>query len=292
MDAVITYVNGNDPLWMADYAANVGGDMLTKRFRDWGTLKYLLRGIEKHLPFIDNIFLVVARESQVPVWVDRHAVNVIMHKDFVPPEYLPTFNCNTLEVFLHRIPGLSERYIYFNDDMFPFRDMHEEDFFVDGKAVVWFKRHFLALNMYKKICRESDRLARRLSGAGKSVFFLRPQHTPSAMLRSTCEEAFEHGEDKIKAAISSVRTGRNHNQYLFTDYLFYRGETVRKRVSNRHFSLAVSTVGKIRAFIDAPYEDMACINDVEMNDERFNALRVAMLESFEKAFPRKSRFEL
>ena len=112
------------------------------------------------------------------------------------------------------------------------------------------------------------------------------------MLRSACEEAFEHGEDKIKAAISSVRTGRNHNQYLFTDYLFYRGETVRKRVSNRHFSLAVSTVGKICAFIADPDEDMACINDVGMSDEKFDALRIAILDSFEKAFPHKSRFEL
>lgn len=292
MDAVITYVNGNDPLWLADYASHVGGDILTKRFRDWGTLKYLLRGIEKHLPFIDNVFLVVARESQVPEWVDRQAVKVIMHNDFIPTGYLPTFNCNTLEVYMHRIPGLSERYIYFNDDMFPFRDMHEEDFFVNGKAAVWLKRHFLTLNMYKKICRESDRLARKLSGNGRSVFFHRPQHAPSAMLKSACEDVFEHGKEEIKSAISSVRTEKNHNQYLFTDYLFYSGKTVKKRMSNRHFSLAVSTVGKICAFIADPDEDMACINDVGMNDEKFDALRIAILDSFEKAFPHKSRFEL
>ena len=292
MDAVITYVNGNDPLWLADYASHVGGEIMTKRFRDWGTLKYLLRGIERHMPFIDNVFLVVARESQVPEWIDRRAVKIVMHSDFVPSGYLPTFNCNTLEVYLHRIPGLAEQYIYFNDDMFPFRDMQEEDFFVNGKAAVYFKRHFLALNMYKKICRKSDMLARRLSGAGRSIFFHRPQHTPSAMIKCACEEVFEHGAEEIKAALSTIRTERNHNQYLFTDYLFYSGQTVRKRVSNRHFSLAVSTIGKICAFIADPDEDMACINDVEMNDERFNALRVAILESFEKAFPCKSRFEL
>ena len=112
MDVVITYVDGNDPLWKSDYAKYSDTPVLEKRFRDWGTLKYLLRGIEKHMHFVQNVFLVVSHESQVPQWVDKTAVRVVLHKDFIPQELLPTFNCNPIEMHLHNIEGLGEEYIY------------------------------------------------------------------------------------------------------------------------------------------------------------------------------------
>ena len=120
MDAVITFVDGLDPLWQADYAAWHGGKApLAKRFRDWGTLPYLLRGIERFMPFVEKVHLVVARESQVPQWVSDQEVHVVLHRDIIPEEFLPMFNSCSIEMFLHRIPGLSEEFLYFNDDMFP-----------------------------------------------------------------------------------------------------------------------------------------------------------------------------
>ena len=107
MDAVITYVDGLDPLWAADYAAAIGHAPLAKRFRDWGTLPYLLRGIERFMPFVEKVHLVVARESQVPQWVSDK-VHVVLHADIMPAEVLPCFNSCTIEMFLHRIPGLSQ----------------------------------------------------------------------------------------------------------------------------------------------------------------------------------------
>lgn len=57
MDIVITYVNGADPEWQRSYAEYTHKPLITKRYRDWGTLKYLLRAIQKNLPFIGNVFL-------------------------------------------------------------------------------------------------------------------------------------------------------------------------------------------------------------------------------------------
>ena len=128
MDAVITYVDGRDPLWLEDYRKYVNTSVNAKRFRDWGTLKYLLRGIQTHIPFIRNVYLVVARESQVPDWVDRNELKIVLHRDIIPEEYLPTFNCNTIELFLHRIPGIDEEFLNFNDDIFPVADCRPEDF--------------------------------------------------------------------------------------------------------------------------------------------------------------------
>ena len=129
MDAVITYVDGLDPIWQAEYASAVGGEILAKRYRDWGTLRYLLRGIEKHIPSVENVYLLVSGISQVPAWIDKDQVRVVLHKEIIPEVFLPTFNSTTIEMFMHRIPGLDEQFIYFNDDMFPVLDCSPEDFF-------------------------------------------------------------------------------------------------------------------------------------------------------------------
>ena len=106
MDIVITYVNGLDPVWLQSYAEHTKVPITTKRFRDWGFLPYLFRGIEQNMPFVRNVYLVVSGDSQVPEWINRDHVKVVHHEDFVPKEYLPTFNSNPLEMYLHRIEGL------------------------------------------------------------------------------------------------------------------------------------------------------------------------------------------
>ena len=151
MDAVITYVDGLDPLWQEDYRTSMGGPVMAKRFRDWGTLRFLLRGIETHLPFVRNVYLVVSRESQVPEWASEK-LKIVYHRDIIPERFLPVFNSTAIEMFLHRIPGLDEEFIYLNDDFFPLRDCRPEDFFRDGKAGVSFQRHLFASGLYKRHC--------------------------------------------------------------------------------------------------------------------------------------------
>ena len=107
MDIVITYVDGNDPVWKQDYEKYTNVPVMEKRFRDWGTLKYLLRGIEVNMPFIRNVYLVVSHDSQVPQWADRANLKIVLHKDIIPAEYLPTFNSTTIEMFL-QAPHLRE----------------------------------------------------------------------------------------------------------------------------------------------------------------------------------------
>ena len=292
MDAVITYVNGLDQAWQEAYRSCLGEDMNGKHFRDWGTLKYLLRGIEVHLPFVRNVFLVVSGESQVPEWADRTNLKVVFHSDIIPSRFLPVFNSTAIEMFLHRIPGLDEEFIYLNDDFFPVRDCRPEFFFRDGKAAASFHHHLLASGMYKSHCRNADRLARKAAGLAPSLLYLRPQHTCGAMLRSVCEELHAREGDTIEASVSPVRSMDNFNYYLFMDYAFHTGRTFARKVSNRHFSTAVASAKKVCAFIAAPDADFACINDVNMSEDRFREFRDSLLEAFAAALPVKSRFEL
>ena len=292
MDVVITYVDGNDPIWKKDYEKTTNVPVMEKRFRDWGTLKYLLRGVQYKMPFIRNVYLVVSHESQVPDWVDRSELNIVLHKDIIPEEFLPTFNCNPIEMHLHRIPGLDEEFLYFNDDMFPVGNCKPTDFFRDGRPVIGYYKHLFASGMYKKICRNSDRLARKALGMKSSCLFTRPQHICSPMLKSQCEELYAKVEEPIRhTSASRTRTEENLNQYLFLDYMNYKGMVIKEKISNKHFSVALASPESLKEFLQNPTRNLVCINDVHLSESRYEKLRGAILDAFESTFPQKSRFE-
>ena len=291
MDIVITYVDGNDSAWKQDYEKYTNVPVMEKRFRDWGTLKYLLRGVEKNMPFIRNVYLVVSHPSQVPQWADQEHLKVVLHSDIIPQEFLPTFNSNTIETHLHRIEGLDEEYLYFNDDLFPVAPCKPEDFFRDGNGVLGFKKHYLACGMYKKICKNSDMLARKALGMKSSCSFLRPQHICTAMLRSQCEELYNSVSGDIQSSLTRTRTAQNVTQYLFLVYQYLKGRMVNERISSKHCSLAMATPEKVAKYILQPERNVLCINDVRLSEEKYETLRKVIHESFETLFPQKSKFE-
>ena len=82
VDAIVTYVNNSDNKWVRSYIQKTHTHSPTAcRFRSWGTLKYLFRGIEKYMPFVDNIILVVSGESQIPSWLNTSNVRVVSTKN-------------------------------------------------------------------------------------------------------------------------------------------------------------------------------------------------------------------
>lgn len=291
MDIIITYVNGLDPEWQKSYNTATSTPILEKRFRDWGTLKFLMRGIERNMPYIRKVHLVVSQESQIPKWINRKKVNIVLHRDFIPSKFLPTFNSNTIELHLHRIKGLDEEFLYFNDDMFPVAPTKPEDFFREGKAVIKFTRHWLALNMFKKICSNSYRLASKAADKRQEYIFLRPQHICSPMLRSSCKEVYEKVKIDINRSISRTRTASNCTQYLFLDYMFLNGRVINEKIEKKHFSLAMTSAEKIESFIKSPTRKMVCINDVHLSEKRYKKLRRTIINAFNRRFPKKSKYE-
>ncbi len=290
MDAVITYVDGSDPIWREEYSRFAGPAREGRRFRDWGTLKYLLRGISANMPFVENVFLVVSSDSQVPEWLSP-SVRVVRHAEIIPSDLLPCFNSCTIEIFLPAVPGLSEEFLYFNDDVFPLRPCRPEDFFRDGKTKMRFSREWPACGMYRKQCRNSSDLARKALGMPPAAVFVRPQHTCAPMLRSACLRALEAVGEDIGGRVSRFRSGRDANQYFFQDYLYYSGLSTGEGISSRNVSTALRGPRSAAAFLENPSVDIVCLNDVEMPWRRFEKYRRAVLETFGRLFPEKSRFE-
>lgn len=136
LDFVITWVDGSDPAWLDEkshFASGSEADNRKERYRDWNHLKYWFRGIEKNAPWVHNIYFVTW--GHLPAWLNtaHPKLHIIKHTDFIPPQYLPTYNSHTIELNLHRIPGLSENFVYFNDDVFLIRPVTPQHFFKSGK---------------------------------------------------------------------------------------------------------------------------------------------------------------
>lgn len=105
------------------------------RFDDKGELKYSLRSIEKYASWIRHIFIVT--NGQIPHWLDleNDKLTIVTHEELTVDEILPTFSSVVIETFLHKIPNLSERFIYLNDDIFIGCEIFPDDFYLKSTGV-------------------------------------------------------------------------------------------------------------------------------------------------------------
>lgn len=216
------------------------------RYRSWDLLRYQLRGITKHIPFIGCLHLVVASQTQVPDFIDRSAVNVVLHDEFIPREYLPTYNSVTIETFLDKIPGISDEFVYLNDDFFIVKDAKESDFFVDGKPC--FNIEVKTLNPNKigydrTLIRMNELLHEKLGvplefNDGKEIVKV-PVHGLMPLSRKMYEDAFRLCEEEISQSLTPVRDCmKNLTPYLFLMLQYYRGNHVNAGLKLKYVQFA------------------------------------------------------
>lgn len=133
IDVVYTWVNGQDPEWQAmfsKYNPQEESDANDRsRFENRDDLKYSLRSISEFAPWVHNIYIV--SNCQPPAWLnlERDDIHWVQHDELFDPQFLPTFSSHAIETVLHKIPGLSEHFLYFNDDFYLVRDVCPEHFF-------------------------------------------------------------------------------------------------------------------------------------------------------------------
>lgn len=145
IDFVLPWVDGGDKAWQAlkrqyrSSAVNISQSDANAnaecRYRDYGLLKYWFRAVERFAPWVDRVFFVTC--GQRPDWLDgsNPKLRLVDHREYIPGEYLPTFHSNTIELNLHRIADLSEKFVLFNDDLFLLRPIAPEFFFRKGLPV-------------------------------------------------------------------------------------------------------------------------------------------------------------
>ncbi|XP_058800867.1 N-acetylglucosamine-1-phosphotransferase subunits alpha/beta [Phymastichus coffea] len=132
IDVVYTWVNGSDPLFVENlnkYIPVTSTNSAASRFSDKDELKYSLRSLEMYAPWIRKVYIVT--NGQIPSWLDMDnpRVSLVTHEDiFTNLSHLPTFSSPAIESHIHRIPGLSEKFLYFNDDVMLGAPIWPEDF--------------------------------------------------------------------------------------------------------------------------------------------------------------------
>jgi hypothetical protein len=269
IDAVYTWVDGSDPAWLAERerllsAARAAGPGIVPgsvpgivpgivsdeavhmaRFRDNGELRYSLRSLALHAPWIRRVHLVVAA-GQKPAWINPETVTIVHHADIFPPDVpLPTFNSRAIEFCLHRIPDLAERFISLNDDFMFGRQTSPEDFFTpEGRPLLW-AAHRNARAMarllegeefsgdYEAAISRAHRLIRERFGR---IFPYRLRHFPRAMTRGAAYAMCDEFAAAIQGTLASpFRSPTNLSHFtLFFLYALATGAGELRRIDGRH----------------------------------------------------------
>lgn len=324
IDFVVLWVDGNDPAWRKERAkyipSNPDVDENSIRYRDWGVLKYWFRGVEKFAPWVNHIYFVTC--GHFPEWLnlEHPKLTHIKHEQYIPKEYLPTFNSNVIELHIHKIPNLSEKFVLFNDDMFLTDDVKETDFFRNGlpcetallgqiSPIEWgpwihsvvnnmtlINQHFskkeVIRNNYKKFFSLNYGkflFQNVLLSASPNFSCFKDTHLPTSHLRSTFMEVWQEEPELLKNS-SGFRT-RNREElshWLMKYWQMCRGCFYPRSVKWGK----MYTLGKDMEWSESIRKQTykaVCLNDGENID--FEQVQREMLSAFDAILPEKSQFE-
>lgn len=288
IDIVVTYVDDRDPVWQK-MASQYNVELNPKRYRSWDIFQFWFRGVEKFMSWIRTVHLVVSNVEQVPSWLDQSKVHVVLHKDIIPEDLLPTFNSTTIEMYLCKIPGLAEHFIYSNDDMLAIDSLQVEDFFKDGIPIYELIERTSARNVFRMQCKNSYKLAAKLAGKTvDNIHYFYIKHSMDPMLKSICEEVHEKAGDEILKKCTKFREPWNFTQYLFPDYALMVGRSSLGHMPFKYFAMAdyadaVDCIGRKLAKV-------VCVNDTNKVKD-FNTASTAVNVAFSYLFKSKSTFE-
>lgn len=301
MDIVISFVDCKDKVWMKNYLITIhrrNGLFPYHQFYNHNTIKYVLRGIDEFIPYVNNVFIVVSNIEQVPDYVDQSKVKIVLHKDFIPEEHLPLFNSTAIELFLHKIPGLGEEFVYFNDDMIPISHISYEDFFRDGVPCISFNTEQREQSLSYRHCilsfYEAKNTVEMLTGKNideKDIELQIPQHSPTPLLKSVCDEAasLERHNSLLEYYISNIRKQRNINQYYWADILYFKNKYTPSNIKN-YYSTTKDIKDVDMNEIKSKY-NFLCINDYGSDDMTLSQIDDIIKLKLDTIFKNKSKYE-
>ncbi|MDH6353722.1 hypothetical protein M2132_000039 [Dysgonomonas sp. PH5-45] len=326
IDIVLTWVDGNNPEWQARYKqfcnSTKEGDKREIRFRDWNLLRHWFRGIETFAPWVRKIHFVTSGE--LPEWLNLNhpKLNWVKHSDFIPAQYLPTFNINAIETNFHRIEGLSSQFIYFNDDMFLTRKTLPTDFFRNGLPCDFaildpifpveypeiFVNNTLVINRnFSKKTAIKKNLGKWINlRYGKYLLkslLLLPwnkfpgllnAHLAHPFRKETFAEVWQAEPDILNTTgLAKFRSHTNVNQWIFRFWYIAKGEFCPRNIlkTGQTFEIQTSTLDDICTAVRTQKYKQVCLNDgLDIPD--FEAMSQKLQEAFNEILPHKSAFEI
>lgn len=328
IDFVVTWVDMNDPKWQAKFSKysqnknNTKNGVSKARFRDNGLLKYWFRGVEQFAPWVRKIHFVT--DHQKPEWLDENnpKIHLVNHEDFIPSQFLPTYNSVVIERYIHKIPGLSEHFVYFNDDFYIINHVSQERFFRNGLpcdiAVFkynpswsqWYKtlknniriinRHF---DKKEVMARDRDKWFHESYGSralwnyilkpyGRFITLCTP-HNAQPYLKSTFHEVWNVAEKELaETSVNRFRAPNDYTPELFRTWQICRGnfEPYNTYADTKMFPLMIKSGQAVKAICDQAYS-LICLND-HTRIRHYEKVMEDLGNAFESIMPEKCGFEL
>lgn len=326
VDIVVPWVDGSDPAWLAEKASYEGpiydadGEKNSvKRYRDLNLMKYWFRGIENFAPWVRKIHFVTWGHLPEFLNIDHPRLHIVNHKEFIPSDCLPMYNANVIEVSLHRINDLAERFVYFNDDIFLLKPTKKEDFFYKGLPKInavecpvfqdgvygsflkndidALNRNFVKKTQIKKNVKKWFS-AKTLKGKMCNIFacpwekylgFI-VEHGPMPYLKKTWLDVWNKEHALVRGTqMSRFRNYDNVNQNLFHFWQIANGDYEQGLLSQKMFVLSDESVDDVCSIVQQQKFQSVCINDGVVSD--FENVCKKLDDAFESILSRKSSFE-
>ena len=270
--------------------------------------------------------------GKFPDWINTNNSKLVLvkHEDYIPKEYLPTFNAYTIELFIHRIKGLSEHFVFFNDDMILNAPVYPDYYFTKGLPCDRNKETYLNVPIYTKEDRFGINITLLtnigilnsnfnrwktvkqsplrwfglhlgLKGLIASALLIRQRlfigfsnyHLEQAYLKSTLEEVWEKCSDFMPASCSRFREDVSVNQYLFRYWQFATNRFYPMKRNGQYFIVTKDNLMNIERTLLYGKSYSVCLNDTPLcNENDYEWANTELTRIYEAKFPKKSSFEL
>ncbi|MFQ4155229.1 stealth family protein [Pediococcus pentosaceus] len=324
IDFVVTWVDDSDPKWQLKRSKYISENRTLMnnevRYRDYGTLKYWFRAVEKYAPWVHKIFVIT--DDQFPSWLDETNDKIVFvnHKDYIDEQYLPTFNSDVIELNIANIQGLSEKFVLFNDDVFLNDFVNEEDFFKNGLPVdvgafqptiptsefthvvlndlllinKWFNKHDVLKKNKRKLYSKNYGLKRLISAAtclpfNKIIGFY-DSHITTPYLKSNYEKVVLKAKANVEQTNKNkFRKNNDINHWLIRYFNYCEGLYIpQKKGFGEYYEL--NNIKEFCEDIEQSKHKVICVNDVD-NDKAAEGRQV-LNKLLDKKFHQKSNFEV
>ena len=330
IDFVLLWVDGNDPEWLKEKSkyspSRIDDSNSSNRFKDLGLLKYWFRAVEVYTPWVRKIHFVTWGHLPSFLNTSHPKLHIVNHKEYIPAKWLPTFSSHTLELNIHRINGLSDFFVYFNDDTFLNKPLPNTYFFRDGLPCanyseiplafkdlpeVWIcaaanglgviNENFNKWTQIKKSPGKYFNARYALKDNFRSLLMeiiqpsmytgFRSFHCPAAFTKKTFEEVWNKQSSILELTSShKFRDKSDVNQWLLQWWQIASGAFNPQRLKTCTFQLVPEITKDICKAILSHSYDMICLSDSNDNNATDQAL-YEVVKAFESALPQKSSFE-
>ncbi|WP_435869473.1 stealth family protein [Agrococcus sediminis] len=301
IDIVFSWVDGSSDDFQRERAKRmqayvVGeGDDSEARFRQIDELKYALRSVHMYAPWIRRIF--IATDSPAPAWLAEHPRVTLVPAEamFADPSVLPTHNSHAVEAQLHRIEGLSEHFLYSNDDMFFGRALKPDLFFSPG-GITKFVEATTRIGLgethpersgHDNAARSNRRLLRERFGA---VTTRHLEHCAAPLRRSVMAELeAEFPEDFRRTTAARFRSATDISvtNSLYHYYALVTGRAVQQTAAKVQYieTTLRKALPAMERLLRKRDQDMFCLNDGSFPQISVEERTRAVREFLEHYFP-------